>query len=161
MKQSTRIGIGLVLALAATLGLVAVVVAGVGGNRFAAGALATGYDSPAQTLHRVAAPSGTVGGASLARPSAKRAKPVKVAYYETNLVPVAENEAVGDSLPCPGKRRVLGGYFASNGTDLALTFSGAESPKRWFVGVTNLPGSAGGTDTSQAILGIVCAKGVG
>jgi hypothetical protein len=123
----------------------------------AATQLANGYESPDVSAHRVAEPS--AAARTNAFPSARaKAKKVRLAFFETDPFPIADGQALGDVLTCAGNRRVLGGYFGSDGTDVALTFSAPETNKRWFVGLTDLTGIA--EQATQAFIGIVCAKGV-
>lgn len=153
----------LTLALAAIgvtglAGFAAIGLAGGGGETPAASQLVNGYESPDVAVRRVAEPSVGARTTAFARAKAKR---VRIAYFETEPFPIADGAAVGDSLECAGNRRVLGGYFGSDGTDVALTFSAPVTKRRWFVGVTNLPDTVGITPpATEAFEGIVCAKGV-
>jgi hypothetical protein len=108
------------------------------------------------TLHRVSTPSAGASAASVGA-AAKKAKKPKIQYFETEIFPINGGvTGVGDTLTCPGKRRVLGGYFGSFETvEVAETFSAPESKKSWFEGITNFS-----TDPDNAFIGIVCAKGV-
>jgi hypothetical protein len=118
------------------------------GNEFDSAGAAT-------TLHRVSGPSAGASAASVGA-AAKKSKKPKIQYFETEIFPINGLAAVGDTLPCPGKRRVLGGYFGSFDTvQVAETFSAPESKKSWFEGITNFS-----TDPDNAFIGIVCAKGV-
>jgi hypothetical protein len=140
-------------------GFAAIGLAGGGGDTPAATELVNGYESPDVDVHRVAEPS--VGARTTTAFKRAKAKKPRIAYFETDPFPIADGEAVGDALSCAGNRRVLGGYFGSDGTDVALTFSAPETNKRWFVGITNLPDSLGlAAPATQAFEGIVCAKGV-
>ena len=145
------------LAIVGLGGFAAIGLAGGGDRTPAATQLASGYESPDLAAHRVAQPA---AGARLeAFPRAKaKAKKVRLAFFETDPFPIVDGQALGDSLACAGKRRVLGGYFGSDGTDVALTFSAPENKKRWFIGVTDLTGIT--AQATQAFIGIVCAKGV-
>jgi hypothetical protein len=144
------------LALAGLGGFAAIGLAGGGTATPAASTLVNGYEPPGVAMHRVGAPS--AGASAVARAAArKRARQVRIAYFETDPFPLPDGAAVGQSLPCPENRRVLGGYFANDGVDVALTFSAPLTGKRWFVGITNLMGIE--PAATQAILGIVCAKG--
>ncbi|MGH2954013.1 MAG: hypothetical protein ACRDK9_08340 [Solirubrobacterales bacterium] len=142
-------------------GFAALGLAGGGGGTPAATQLVNGYESPGVSVHRVAEPS---AGARVTAFRAKgKRKQVRIAYFETDPFPIVDSTAVGDSLACRGNRRVLGGYFGSDGVDVALTFSAPESSKRWFVGLTNLPDTVEldpPNRATQAFTGIVCAKGV-
>jgi hypothetical protein len=135
----------------------AIGIAGGGDRTPAAAKLANGYESPATDVHRVAQPSAATRMEAF--PSARaKAKKVRLAFFETDPFPIADTQALGDALSCAGNRRVLGGYFGSDGTDVALTFSAPETNKRWFVGITDLSGIT--QQATQAFIGIVCAKGV-
>lgn len=143
-----------VLALA---GLGALAAIGLGGEGNVPGArlFNPAYKEPGSSLHRVSAPSAR---ATVSATAVTSGKP-RIRYLETSEVPINPNEALGDTLPCPNRNKVLGGYFASDGTDVALTFSAPVSSRRWFVGVTKIEG-AGGTPATAIILGVVCASGV-
>jgi hypothetical protein len=157
MRRKLTLALG-AIGVTGLAGFAAIGLAGGGEGTPAATQLVNGYESPGADVHRVSEPS--VGARTTAFNRAK-AKKVRIAYFETDPFPIADGEAVGDSLTCAGNRRVLGGYFGSDGTDVALTFSAPESNKRWFVGVTNLPDSLGfAAPATQAFEGIVCAKGV-
>jgi hypothetical protein len=127
--------------------------------------LANGYRSADAEVHRVARPSPGANTSAVVAAKKKRKK-VKIQYFETGALDfIADPDAFGLELTCPGKRRVLGGYFGADGVDAALTFSAPVSPKSWFVGVTKVVGDYGpladpSGEASAAFLGIVCAKGV-
>ncbi|HEX2467951.1 MAG TPA: hypothetical protein VHJ54_07080 [Solirubrobacterales bacterium] len=137
---------------------------GIGGesrNVPRAGSLRDAYEpANADTLHRVAAPSAGANSASVVTAAKKKGKKVRIRYFETDAFPMlGTGDATGDSLSCPPKNKVLGGYFGSDGVDVALTFSAPETTRRWFVGISQVPGFLGG-EAENAFLGIVCAKGV-
>jgi hypothetical protein len=157
MRRKLTIAVA-ALAIAGLGGFAAIGLAGGGAATPAASTLVNGYESPGVAVHRVGTPSAGADASAVARAVArKRAKQVRIAYFETDPFPIPEGAAVGQALPCRGNRRVLGGYFANDGVDVALTFSAPETGKRWFVGITNLIGIE--PAATQAILGIVCAKG--
>jgi hypothetical protein len=157
MRRKFTIAVG-GLAIAGLGGFAAIGLAGGGTGTPAASTLVNGYESPDVAVHRVGAPSPGADASAVARATArKRAKQVRIAYFETGRFPIAEGAAIGQALPCRGNRRALGGYFANDGVDVALTFSAPETGKRWFVGITNLTGIE--PAATQAILGVVCAKG--
>jgi hypothetical protein len=87
-------------------------------------------------------------------PRAKKKKGPKVSYYiQSTPLPVAAGSAaelVG--LTCPGKRKVVSGYFQSSGGVVSDYFSRSNDDfKTWLFGFVNL------TDTPQQAIGaIVC-----
>ncbi|HEY8466730.1 MAG TPA: hypothetical protein VIL04_07995 [Solirubrobacterales bacterium] len=111
------------------------------------------------TLRPVSVPS---TGAPVARAAAARAKKkrVRIKYFETQEFNIGNGDAVGDELRCPKKHKVLGGYFGSEATDVALTSSLPMSARSWFVGITKFGGIEGEPNPAAAILGIVCAQNV-
>jgi hypothetical protein len=145
-----------VVALCGAAALAAIGVAGEGDAEFAASSLNGEYEPPgAQTLHRVATPAAGATAAS-AMAAAKKAKKPRIQYFETDPFLIDAEQGLGDTLTCPGKRRVLSGYFGAESDRVAETFSAPEGKKSWFEGITSFEGA---TDT-PAIIGIVCAKGV-
>jgi hypothetical protein len=148
---------GLVVALCGAGALAAIGIADEDESAFQAPALNDEFGSAgADTLHRVDKPS--AGAAAASATAAKKRKKVKIQYFEVEPFTIDVNEGLGDSLTCPGKRRVLSGYFAAESIDVAETFSAPEGPKTWFEGITNF----GVVDnmSAPALIGIVCAKGV-
>jgi hypothetical protein len=146
----------LVVALCGVSALAAIGIADEGDGAFQAPRLNDEFGSAgADTLHRVDRPSAGASTAS-AKAAAKKRKKVKIQYFEVEPFPIDSGEGLGDDLTCPGKRRVLSGYFAAESIDVAETFSAPEGPKTWFEGITNF----GVEDDVPAVIGIVCAKGV-
>jgi hypothetical protein len=146
----------LVVVLCGAGALAAIGIADEGESAFQAPSLNDEFGSVgADTLHRVDQPSAGAAAAS-ATAAAKKRKKVKIQYFELEPFPIDDGEGLGDSLTCPGKRRVLSGYFAADSIRVAETFSAPEGPKTWFEGITNFAGD----DDTPAVIGIVCAKGV-
>jgi hypothetical protein len=146
----------LVVALCGVSALAAIGIADEGESAFQAPSLNDEFGSVGtDTLHRVDRPSAGAAAAS-AKAAAKKRKKVKIQYFEVEPFTIDVDEGLGDSLTCPGKRRVLSGYFAAESIRVAETFSAPEGPKTWFEGITNF----GAADDVPAVIGITCAKGV-
>jgi hypothetical protein len=149
------------IALCGAGALAAIGTAGEGGNAPQASSLNSDFGSaPGETLHRVAAPSPGASAASVTAAAKKKAKKPKIRYFETDVFPIAPDDGLGDALTCPGKARVLGGYFAAASIAVAETRSAPETGKRWFEGITHFGAPDDPPGAVDALIGIVCAKGV-
>jgi hypothetical protein len=150
-----------VVALCGAGALAAIGIAGEGRNAPQASSLNGDFGSAAgETLHRVAAPSAGASAASVTAAAKRKGKKPKIQYFETDTFPIDEGEGLGDALTCPGKARALGGYFAAASIAVAETRSAPETGKRWFEGITHFGAPDDPPGVVDALIGIVCAKGV-
>jgi hypothetical protein len=147
-----------VVAAVAIVALAVFAATGFGGEGEPERSVDTDYSTPrvdGSELHRVAAPSGPVSASALSQASRKKGKKPKILFFETvDPTPIPAGGAQGVDIECPNGK-VLTGYFLASNEDTFLGLTAPSSLISWLVGVKNTAGTA-----TEAIFGVVCAKGV-
>lgn len=154
-----RVRLAGVIAAVAAVALATFAATGFGGEGSAVRSLDTGFATSrvdVDDLHRVAAPTGQASASALGRASGKgKGKKPKILFFETvRAIPIPAGAAQGAELECP-KGKVISGYFLAGNEDTFLGLSAPLSRVAWVLGLRNTDAAA-----TEAIFGIVCAKGV-